>query len=368
MNRLIVISLFFVLLFSCKGKDKKMEMPLLDIEVVAAKEEFVPYRYTFVSTTESANSYIIEPRISGYLNSKNYSDGMPVKKGELLFTIDPESYQLAVDRADASLASAKSTLVNAQSNYDRVKPLADLKALSQSDLDDAIASLASAKAQYNVALAEKNSALLDLSYTIIRAPHKGIISTTNAAKGDYIGVGTDFEELATIYEIDTIAINLSFPMAKYLTLRKKIGESYSNADLLSDITLTLSDNSLYPHTGIYSFTKSVVNEESGAITFQVLFPNPNYMLKPNQFARVVATVGEVDKKIIIPQKSVSQSQNIYSVWVIDKDKKAEYRQVVIGGESGSDFIIESGLTANELVATNGFFKLREGMTVNPKTK
>lgn len=366
MNRLIVISLSLFILVSCKGKDKKMEMPPLDIKVTVAKEEPAPYRYTFVSTTESANSYIIEPRISGYLKSKNYSDGMPVKKGELLFTIDDSSYQLALDRAEATLASARSSLVNAQSNYDRVKPLADMMALSQSELDDAIASLASAKAQYNVALAERNSALLDLSYTVIRAPHSGIISTTNAAMGDYIGVGTDFEELATIYEVDTIAINLSFPMSQYLAIGKSDKESYSNADLLSDITLILSDNSVYQHKGLYSFTKSIVNEESGAITFQVLFPNPDYLLKPNQFARVKATVGEVKDKIIIPQEAVSQLQNIFSVWVIDKDKKAEYRPVRIGGVSGNNYVIDSGLSSGELIVTNGFFKLKNGLSVNPK--
>lgn len=366
MNKSIL--LFFVILtsISCVGKKAQpTTMPPAEVKVVIAREQKVPYRYTFVAQTSSNLDFTIEPRVNGYLLRKNYRSGQPVKKGDLLFEIEQEPYKIALSKAKANVASARSTLTNAQANFDRVEPLTKIQALSQSDLDAATAQLLSARAGYDVSIQELNNAKLQLSYTKIYAPHDGIGSSSKAVRGDYVGVGTNFAVLATVSYIDSVAVDLSLPMSKYLQITNDNLPSYKNSNLLSDISMELSDGSQYIHRGIYNFTKTEVDNSTDAIVLQVLFPNTDYTLKAGQFVRVSATIGEPASEVVIEQVCVSQVQNIYNVWVVAPDNSVQFRVVTLGDVVGDNYVVKSGLKAGEKVIRDGFFKLRNGEKVVP---
>lgn len=356
-------------LFSCQHKAKE-KAPELLIDVYTASQQIVPYRYTFISQTASNLDFTIEPRVNGYLLSKNYSSGKPVNKGDLLFEIESAPFIIALSQAKANVASARASYIKSQANYNRTEPLAKIQALSQSDLDAARAELIAAQQQLNVAQQQQKNAELQLSYTKIYAPHSGIGSASNAVSGDYVGVGTNFPVLATISYIDTVSVNLSFPVSKYLEIIKASDStnypSYKNAHLISDISMQLSDGSTYPEKGIYNYTKTDVDDKADVIIFQVLFPNLNYALKSGQFIKVTTTIGAAQNAVIIPQKCVTQTQNIYNIWVITPDNTASYRVVTLGDTFENNYIVTSGLKAGEMVAANGFFKLRDGEKVIPK--
>lgn len=360
---LLLIALVSTL--SCTHKKSKIEgMPPVEVEVVIAQDQLVPYRYTFVSQTSSNLDFTIEPRVNGYLMSKNYRSGQPVMKGDLLFEIEQEPYQIALSKARANVASARSTLTNAEANFNRVEPLAKIQALSQSELDAATAQLMAARAGYNVAMQELNNAKLQLSYTKIYAPHNGIGSSSKAVVGDYVGVGTNFAVLATVSYIDSVAVDLSLPVSKYLEVAGGDEPSYKNKNLLSDIVMELSDGSIYPQPGIYNYTKTEVDNSADAIILQVLFPNLDYALKAGQFVKIMATIGEPLNVVTIPQVCVTQTQNIYNVWVVAADSTAQFRNVTLGDVVGDKCVVKTGLSAGEKVISGGFFKLRNGAKVS----
>lgn len=367
--RIILLSVVLVSTLACTHKKSKTEgMPPVEVEVITAETQSVPYRYTFVSQTSSNLDFTIEPRVNGYLLSKNYRSGQPVKRGDLLFEIEPAPYQISLSKARANVASAQSTLTNAEANFNRVEPLAKIQALSQSELDAATAQLRAARAGYNVAMQELNNAKLQLSYTKIYAPHDGIGSSSKAVPGDYVGVGTNFAVLATVSYIDSVAVDLSLPMTKYLEISSDNEPSYKNKSLLSDIQMELSDGSIYPQKGIYNFTKTEVDNSADAIILQVLFSNLDYALKAGQFVKVTATIGEPQSVVVIPQICVTQTQNIYNVWVVTPDNTAQFRAVTLGDTVSDNYVVKTGLSAGEKVITGGFFKLRNGAKVVCSTK
>lgn len=353
---------------SCGPKGPKAQMPEPHIAVVQAHKKELPTRMQFVGQTYSLYDVVIQPRVSGYLLSTHYAQGMPVKKGQLLFKLDPNPMQVEVTRAQAALASAKSQLVEAQNNYNRSVPLARINAISQSALDQATATLASAQANLRSAQAALRSANLDLSYTTIYAPTDGVIGETVGSVGDYVGVGTNNPVLNTISNIDSIYVYISIPTAKYLSIVERDSLDrplYNNMGLLADVDMILADGTLYPYKGEYKFTERAVNSQTGAVVIRVLFPNPERSLKPGQYVKVNADVGGGTGTVLVPQRAVMQSQGVNSVFVVGKDSTAQYRAVTLGDTYGSEWGILDGIQPGELVLTEGLQKVRSGMKIVP---
>lgn len=353
---------------SCGPRSPKAQMPEPHIAVVQAHKKELPTRMQFVGQTYSLYDVVIQPRVSGYLLSTHYDQGMPVKKGQLLFKLDPNPMQVEVTRAQAALASAKSQLVEAQNNYNRSVPLARINAISQSALDQATATLASAQANLRSAQAALRSANLDLSYTTIYAPTDGVIGETVGSVGDYVGVGTNNPVLNTISNIDSIYVYISIPTAKYLSIVERDSLDrplYDNMGLLTDVEMILADGTLYPYKGEYKFTERAVNSQTGAVVIRVLFPNPERSLKPGQYVKVNADVGGGTGTVLVPQRAVMQSQGVNSVFVVGKDSTAQYRPVTLGDTYGSEWGILDGVQPGELVLTEGLQKVRSGMKIVP---
>ena len=352
---------------SCRNHTTDRQLPL-SIEVANVAETTLSNKQTFIAPISASYHATIQPRISGFLISSSFSNGMPVKKGELLFRLDDAPQRANRLAAEASLSSARAKAVEALRNYERAIPLARINAISQMQLDQYTAENQAAIATVKSAEQNLRNAQLEESYTRIYAPISGIISSSAATAGDYVGPGTQFSELTTIQNIDTVSIDLAIPMNEYLALSGRKEFSYDNKTLLSEIRLQVADGSIYPEQGFYKFTRQRIASDMGTIVLVVGFRNPNYALKAGQFARVTASVGGDKGCIIIPQRAVSQIQNISSVWVIRPDSTAEYREVKLGNTAGEWWIVESGLSKGERIATTGLQKLRNGMKVFPTLK
>ncbi|MBS4765938.1 efflux RND transporter periplasmic adaptor subunit [Alistipes sp. kh20] len=360
--------LFAALLTGCGKHTPKQVMPPLRVGVAVSAVDSVPNRMSFIGYLASNFDAVIQPRVTGYLSSKQYGNGMPVRRGQLLFTIDPNQLSTSMLAAEAELESARAQALEARNNYDRAVPLARINAISQSQLDQYTAQWKAAEASVRSAEQSLLSARLNVSYTELRSPIDGIIEHTAAHVGDYVGPGTQFSVLTTVSNIDTLTVDVAIPMSQYLRYAGDRTSIYDNDGLLSDIRLVLADGSQYPHEGLYDYTRKDVSSATGTLVLVVMFPNPDEALKPGQFARVEANVGPVRPRIVVPQQAVSQAQDISSVWVVAADSTAQYRRVTPGETYGALWCIDEGLDSGEQVVVAGQQKLRNGAKVIPEKR
>lgn len=364
MNRFLTAAcIVAAALAGCAKHTAKPQMPPVRVVVAEAEVDSVPNRMSFIGYLASNFDAVIQPRVNGYLKSKEYSNGMPVKEGQVLFTIDPAQFSTSMLAAEAVLQSARAQAIEAKNNYDRAVPLARINAISQAQLDQYTAQYKAAEATVRSAEQSLRSSQLNVGYTKIVSPIDGIIEHTAAHVGDYIGPGTQFSVLTTVSNIDTLTVDLAIPMAEYLRFAGPRESIFDNAGLLSDIRLTLADGTPYPLEGLYDYTRKDVSSSTGTLVVVAMFPNPDQSLKPGQFARVGANVGPVRPRVVVPQQSVSQTQNLSSVWVVEPDSTVRYRRVVPGETYGSLWCIDSGLAAGERVVVAGQQKLRDGAKV-----
>lgn len=300
MNRLFLITgLLAVLLAGCRRHKPETAMPPLRVGVAEAVTDSVPNRMEFIGYLASNFDAVIQPRVNGYLLTKQFANGMPVKRGQLLFTIDPDQLSTSMLAAEAALQSARAQAIEARNNYDRAVPLARINAISQSQLDQYTAQYKAAEATVRSAEQTLSSARMNVGYTELRSPIDGIISNTSAHVGDYVGPGTQFGVLTTISNIDTLTVDVAIPMAQYLRSAGPRTSIFDNAGLLTDIRLMLADGTEYPYEGLYDYTRKDVSSTTGTLVLVVMFPNPDRSLKPGQFARVEASVGPVRPRVVV---------------------------------------------------------------------
>lgn len=356
-----VVTLLFAACGSKKQSDKVSPAPRVEVAQAIGERVVLPMRFqTLIYSNYDAT---IQPRVNGYLLSKEFTKGMPVKKGQVLFRLDASPIELNVLSNRAALASAEMTLAEAENNYKRAVPLARIEAISQSSLDQYKAAYASAKAQVELAQSQLDESLLQVGYTTITSPISGIIDDEGATIGDWVGVGTSYQVLGTVSNIDEIGVHIQIPFARYFRVRGDGGASYDNATLLSNIRLYLSDGTLYPHEGTYAYTKRDAGDQTGTIILVASFPNPERLLKVGQSAVVTADVGSPEGVVLIPQQAVVQQLDRSGVWVVGKDSVAHFRTVRLGEKFGHYWIVDEGLQAGEMVVTGGLQGLKSGEKV-----
>jgi len=363
MNRLFLITgLLAVLLAGCRRHKPETAMPPLRVGVAEAVTDSVPNRMEFIGYLASNFDAVIQPRVNGYLLTKQFANGMPVKRGQLLFTIDPDQLSTSMLAAEAALQSARAQAIEARNNYDRAVPLARINAISQSQLDQYTAQYKAAEATVRSAEQTLSSARMNVGYTELRSPIDGIISNTSAHVGDYVGPGTQFGVLTTISNIDTLTVDVAIPMAQYLRSAGPRTSIFDNAGLLTDIRLMLADGTEYPYEGLYDYTRKDVSSTTGTLVLVVMFPNPDRSLKPGQFARVEASVGPVPPRVGGPQGGAATVDATTHVtraggWVVASETcaldivGAEYVRDVRPGEilriSAEGLVSEQGVPAAE---------------------
>jgi membrane fusion protein (multidrug efflux system) len=346
--------------------------------VVRVEQKDVPIWKEWIGTLEGLVNAQIKPQVTGYLLRQTYQEGSFVKQGQLLFEIDPRTFQASLDQmksqvanAESQLATAEANQVKAQIDVERYGPLAKEQAISQQDYDHAVqanfaakAQVQASKAQIEAAKAQLAAAQLNVGFTKVLSLIDGIAGIAQAQIGDLVGPGT---LLTTVSTVDPIKVYFPVSERGYLDYIKENPDAAKRAAQESKLALQLilADGSVYPHSGHFSFADRQVDVKTGTLRLQGLFPNPGNILRPGQFARVRAITTTKRGALLIPQMAVSELQGTYQVAVVDSDNKVQIRPVKVGERFGTDWIIEQGLKPGERVVAEGLQKVRAGVAVNP---
>jgi membrane fusion protein, multidrug efflux system len=349
------------------GKSGQMGMPgqtATEVSVITVIPKDVDVTLETMGKTESYREVEVRSQVTGTVLKRFYVEGSIVKKGDLLFQIDPAPFQTAVNQAKANVTQQQASVNKAGRDIERLNPLLVEKAVSQQEYDDAVFTKDRANAGLEQALAALQQAEINLNYTNVTASSAGIIGKTFKDEGSIVTTGSD-SLLAKIHQIDPIYVNYSIPDTEYLTMRKKIDEK----DLVIpdegkfNVELTLSDGSLYPRTGRLNYRDSLIDAQTGTIQNRAEFANPDSSLMPNQFVRVTLKEAVLPHTILVPQKAVMQSKAGHYVYIVTAEGKAEQRIVKAGEWNGDNWIIESGLSEGDIVVEEGMINLQPGMLV-----
>lgn len=356
---LLITALGGTLFYGCRSSQKPAAGPVrLPVAEVAVQD--VPVRKSFVGQINGYRDITIQPRADGYLRSIHFLEGSFIKKGTLLYTIETAPYAAQTAQSEASVSRAEAQLADARQTYERTKAMAAINAASRSDLDNATAQLLAAQASLRAAKAALTSARIEQGYTRITSPVDGIIGRTLAQVGDFVGLNSKYNSLNTVSQVDSVKVLFFIPEQTYAVLMQQGGQLY-------DLTLSLSDNSVYPERGRFDFIGRAVEQSTGSLDAQATFANPDTLLRPGQFAQVSAVTDTLRNALLIPQVAVNQTQGVYSVYVLGPDNRAEQRIVTLGQTVGPMWVVDSGLQPGEQVITDGFHKLRAGVSVEPQT-
>ncbi len=358
--------LIFIALLSC-NKDKNKQVPPQQIKLVKVIQKEIPIYQTYVGQVYGYKDIPIRARVDGYLMGIHLKEGGRVKKGQLLYSIDPQPYQAKVAESMGQLAKAKTELVRAKNELNRIQPLAEMNAVSQSDLDAAQAEYEAAQASVEAAEANLRLTKINLGYTRIKSPISGLIGKSNAKEGEYVGRSPNPVILNTVSRIDTILVEFFITEAEYLRFFRSINQDKAKKyDKGSTLELILADGSVHDFKGKINFINRNVDPKTGAILLQASFPNPKRLVRPGQYAKVKALVDIADSALIVPQRCVRELQGKYSVYIVNQENKVENRQIDVSGFYQDYYVVSSGLNADDKVVFEGIQKVIPGMLVSPE--
>ncbi|HTP67220.1 MAG TPA: efflux RND transporter periplasmic adaptor subunit [Geobacteraceae bacterium] len=366
---LFVITILSSLSLPACGKKKSAgPPPATVVEAAPVISRDIPIIHEWVGTADGLVNATIRAQVTGYLIRQDYNEGDMVRKGQLLFEIDPRPFKAALDQAEGALAQVQALHDNASANLSRVKPLAAQNALSKRELDDAVASEASARAQVVAAKAAVEKARLDLGFTRITSLIDGMAGIARAQVGDLVGPAVQGGELTTVSTINPIKVYYTVNEQAYINFMRSYSSEaagFEEAKKLR-VELILADGSLYPQTGrIYAIDRQV-DVRTGTLRVAALFPNPTNLLRPGQFVRVRVLIGTKQGALLIPQRAVMELQGSYQVAVVSQDDKIEIRPVTPGERVGTLWVIDKGLKPGEQVVAEGVQKVKPGILVKPR--
>jgi membrane fusion protein (multidrug efflux system) len=365
---LFILACLSALNLSACSKEKPSPPQVPEVEVAQVIQKDIPVVHEWVGTADGLVNATIRAQVTGYLIRQDYNEGDLVKKGQVLFEIDPRPFKAALDQAEGILAQMEALYENARANLARVKPLADKNALSKKDLDDAVASESSAKAQVLTARAAAENARLNLGFTRITSLINGMAGLAKAQVGDLVGPAVQGGELTTVSTINPIKIYYTINEQAYINYMRRFASE--TAGLVEAkklrIALILGDGSLYPHAGKFYAIDRQVDVRTGTFRVAALFPNPTNLLRPGQFVRVRVLIGTKKGALLVPQRAVMELQGSYQVAVVGGDDKVEMRPVNPGERVGSLWVIDAGLKPGERVVAEGLQKVKQGIGVKPR--
>ncbi|HWL52335.1 MAG TPA: efflux RND transporter periplasmic adaptor subunit [Chthoniobacteraceae bacterium] len=349
-------------------KKPEVENPLLmppEVEVAQVTRGDVPVFREWIGVVDGSNNAEIRARVSGYILSQNYADGSPVKKGDLLFEIDPRPFEASLAAAEASLAEAEAEQVRAQLNADKYTQTFETGAVSKKDRDNTVQQNEAAKAKVKAEQASVEQAKLNLLFTKVTAPLDGIISIATRNIGDLVGP-TDPTPLATLSTVDPVRVYFQVSEQTYLKASERFSGHVKEAAGQFPVKMILADGSVYPRDGRFVAVDREVQGSTGTIRIAVEFPNPGNRLRPGQFARVRIAVHVVKDALLVPQQALDELQGSYQVAVLNPDNTVSIRVVKPGPRFGPDWVVLEGLKPEEKVVVEGIQKVAQGKTVVPK--
>lgn len=313
----------------------------------------------FTGRIQAVDTIQIKPRVSGYIDSIHFREGATVKKGDLLFTIDPRPYRAEVDRLAANLAQARAESKNADANAARGTKLVEQHAVSREEADRLDTAAASAKAQVASVQAALDNARLNLSFTEVRAPVDGKVSNAQITPGNLV---TPSDTLTSVVTVDPMYVYFDVDEQTFLKLdrlRRQNGRA-------PEVEMGLADEQAYPHVGKIDFVDNQVRAGAGTIRLRAVFPNADGAYTAGLFARVQLRSGNMQPRALIDDKAVGTDLGNKFVYVVGKDKKVEYRRVATGALVDGLRVVDSGLNADDVVVVNGLQRVRPGVEVNAK--
>ena len=374
----VSVSLFCV---GCGEKNAQAGKPAaVDVEVAQVEQRDVPIYGEWIGTLDGLVDADVRAQVTGYLLKQAYVEGSFVRRGQLLFEIDPRPFEAVLDQAkaqlvqaQAQLANAEATQLQAQLNVNKYAPLAQEQAASQQDLDNAVqtnvaskATVLNAKAAIQAAEAAVKTAQINLDFTRLIAPIDGIAGQAQLQVGAL--VNTSSAAITTVSTVDPIKVFFTVSEQEYLAFNRQYPTEATREaeEKRLPLELILADGTTYAKKGKFSFADRAVNQNTGAIRIAGLFDNPGNILRPGQYARIRASTNIKQGALLVPQRAVSELQGTYQVAVVDHENKVRIATVKVGERAGSMWIIEDGLKPNERVVTEGVQKVRPGAQVNPR--
>jgi membrane fusion protein (multidrug efflux system) len=350
-----------------KGKQQGMpQMPPPDVGVITVQPQNAPLTKDLVGRLSAYRSADVRARVAGVLLKRVYTEGSEVKKGQLLFQIDPAPLKATLAAAEASLAQAQATYTNAKVNAQRARELAPKGYISKSDLDNALATERTTAAAVQAARADVQTARINLGYADVVSPIDGRAGQQQVTEGALVGNGSA-TLLTTVDQIDPLYVNFTLGVSELDQMRRAQTEGHvtlSQGDKAS-VQITLPDGTPYAETGTLDFSDTSVNPATGAVNLRALVPNPKRSLLPGMYVTLKARMGEQHGVFELPQAAIQRDTVGAYVMTVDKDGKAARHDVTLGNMTGSDWIVTGGLAAGDRVIVSGLQNVREGIPVKP---
>jgi membrane fusion protein (multidrug efflux system) len=340
--------------------------PAVVVQPVEVRD--TPVQAEFTGQVRGGEDVEVRARVAGFLQSMHYREGSPVRKGDLLFTIDSKPFQATVARARADLAEAKAGHNRSVIQVNRLKPLAAQNAVSQQDLDNALAGEEASRAAVTAAEAQVTTAEIDLGYTRVTSPISGTAGNRLVDVGSFVG-SPQPTVLTVVSSLDTVRFDFTISESEYLALaRAAAAEGRSGPKDEAQLELVLADGSVHPRKGRVTVVGRGVSAETGTLPLQASFPNPGGLLRPGQFGRIRLPISTRKNAIVIPQRAVQELQGTYNVFVVGADSVAQIREVKLANRTESDWVVSKGLEPADRIVVEGIQKVRPGTKVRPMTQ
>ncbi len=352
----------------CDDKNAYVPPPPQKIDVARPLRQPVERYLATTGTTAAVNSTTLVARVQGFVEKIDYRDGDSVRTGDVLFVIEREPYQLALDEAQAAQAAAEATARQSQDAYDRQAALVARKVASQQDLDNATAQRDSDKAKLAQARADTRQAELNLGYTEVKAPFDGIATARQVSVGELVGAGGAATQLASVVQLDPVYAEFSFSEREVQRIRAEIAKrGLTNAELRKiPVELGLESEKGYPHKGTLDYAAPSVSSGTGTLAVRGLFPNPGQVLLPGYFVRIRVPLGAEPDRLLVPDRALGSDQAGRYLLVLGKDDKVEQRAVEIGQRVGKLRVIASGLKPDDRVLVSGLMNAVPGERIDPQ--
>jgi len=368
--RLVALAAIAALGAACKEAPAPAAPPPPEVYVLPVVQKDVPMYLELVGQTRGFQDVEVRARVEGFLERVHFQEGMAVRAGAPLYDIDRKPLEAIVAQTKADQATAEARLAKAENDVARYTPLVAKQAVSQRELDDARADRDAARSQVEASKAAVEKATLDLGYTRITSPIAGLAGTTLVKAGNLVGRG-ESTLLTTISQIDPMIFEVGVTEADYLkiarrNLQRANAAGRGGAAPVDGIELTLADGTKYPQTGRVGPVERAVDATTGTLGVQIMFPNPDLILRPGQFGRAKALLETKPGALLLQQRAVQELQSLHSVAVVDDAGKVSFRSVKVGPRVDSMWVIEEGLKPGERVIVEGVQRVQEGMTVTAK--
>jgi membrane fusion protein (multidrug efflux system) len=334
-----------------------------EVGIIVVKPEKVSLTTELPGRTAPQFVAEVRPQVGGIIQKRLFTEGVDVKAGQVLYQIDPASYQAAYASAKASQSRVEATLVSLRLTEGRYRDLVEIKAVSQQDYDNASAGLQQAEAELAVAKAAVETARINLGYTKISAPISGRIGRSTVTDGALV-TANQTTALATIQQLDSMYVDVTQSTADLLRLKQSLANGILKKSNSAQVKLLLEDGSLYPLAGTLKFSEVTVDQSTGSVTLRAVFPNPKQSLLPGMFVRAVLEEGINDNAILVPQRGVTRNpKGEAMVMTVGAEEKAEPRPIKVVRTVGDSWLVSDGLKAGDRVILEGLQKARPGTAV-----